>query len=165
MLRQLIPALLLFTITSAHAATLTLKLELARAVDAPAIRIDVASLATGSVTTHEEPLASADRLGRLNVAPGAYELTISAPHHRSITRHIVVAEEGAALGAIRLEALPRITGSVTSADGKPLAGATIATPNGERVQSDAAGTFALEVDRLRPEHLIVSYPKRGTRAV
>ncbi|HEX8153267.1 MAG TPA: carboxypeptidase regulatory-like domain-containing protein, partial [Thermoanaerobaculia bacterium] len=155
------------TKATAAPATLQMSIDLAQPDRAGSVRVQIESLADGVITASEQPLSALDRLERQTLAAGRYEITIHAAHHRSVTRRITAsAGETVNLGVVGLPALPLVRGRVTGSDGRPLAAARVALPgNGARVPVDAKGAFAIEFDTARPDHLIVSAPHHGTRAI
>lgn len=158
--------LLLAQLIAEPPATLQMSIDLAHPGQAGTVRVQIQSLADGTTRTSEH-LSALGSLYRETLAPGSYELTIEAAHHRPVTRRFTArAGETVALGVVGLPALPVIRGRVVGGDGQPLAGARVRLPPaGPPRTVDAKGVFAIEVDARRPEYLIVSAPRHGTRAV
>jgi Carboxypeptidase regulatory-like domain len=150
------------TLALALAATLTMHIDLARSDRASQISVTLLSLHDGSTTVATRPITAIDQLEQQSLAPGAYEVTVAADHHRSASRRIVArAGETTTLGVIALTPLPQIRGRVTGAPG-----ATVRVAGDEhRTPVAAGGTFAIEIAANMPEYLIVDAPHRGSRAI
>src|SRR6185503_16337472 len=145
--------------------TVTMSIDLQHAALVTPVTLELRSLRDNAITV-DERMWSATELQQQTIAPGAYDLTISAAGHRPITRRVIAAAgETVSLGAITLPALPRILGRVLS-NGAPVANATIrATEPVMETRTDKDGRFALEVTSRPPKFLIAEARRLGTRTV
>jgi Carboxypeptidase regulatory-like domain len=141
-------------------ATVRMSLDVQEPARASRITVTLTSLRDAAETVAEQPWSSLDKLEQLSVAPGSYEMTIAAPHHQPVTRHVIAAPgETVALGTIALRSLPELRGIV-----KGIAGATVRTDEAE-TKTDRDGRFALELGARRPKYVIVDAPRRGSRVI
>jgi hypothetical protein len=99
---------------------------------------------------------------------GEYRMWVEADRHLSASRQ-VRAQENLALGQIRLDPLPSISGRVTRLDEErvvSVAGAEIVLPDGKIAgTADEQGAFRVELPQPVPEEVKVTSLGLGTRVV
>jgi len=166
-MQTIFAVLLMFGSASAMPGTIRMSIDVAHPERVKTVTLTIVSLANQSARTDAQPITAIDRLETRTLAPGTYDFTIAADHHRTVTRRVIArAGETLTLGVIPLAELPVIRGSVTSG-GAPVAGATVRPPSAgaSAVTTDARGAFALEFEAQRPDYLVVEAAGRGTRVV
>jgi hypothetical protein len=110
-----------------------------------------------------------DQLRSLKLPEGAYQLVVTAQHHRSLVRKIVVDSHHRdfRIGRLVMARLPIISGTVIdTATGTGLSNVEITLPSQKLLAvSDGTGRFRGEVLDEWPEYVRASYPGRGTKVV
>jgi len=124
---------------------------------------------TLATKTQEWTTTIAEKFIALRMPPGDYEVTISAPHHRTATRKMQITTYDLPLMNVELEPLPIVSGHVVAKTEKgevPAAGAMIVTPEGKIVTTaNEKGAFRAELETPVPDLLRVIYGGFGSKVV
>jgi hypothetical protein len=106
-----------------------------------------------------------ERLRRIEIPSGAYQLQVHLAHHLPAWRALRPAAADLDLGTVVLPRLPVVSGEVRRRGQGPIANARIGLAEGRSAVTDAAGRFQAEIDTKWPEEVAVSAAGMGTRMV
>jgi hypothetical protein len=106
-----------------------------------------------------------ERLRRIELPPGAFQLQVHLAHHLPGWRTLRLAGAGVDLGAVVLPRLPIVSGEVRRRGQGPIANARIGLGEGRSAVTDDAGRFQAEIDTMWPAEIAVSAAGMGTCVV
>lgn len=146
--------------SKADRGTIALTIDATACPAADAFSIAIARAGATRKSSLQLDRRAAARVRELAVDAGRYQLTIAAAGCRPLTRDVdVEAGKRVVLGTQSPRATPRLTGRVLGNDGKPFAGATVASPDEKTLAiADEAGRFSADPGDDWPSFLNVSAP-------